>query len=81
MLLKVIIFFRRFFGWVKIWNLCDFIRNFVYQNFRKSTKSFYFQSLDRGMNKIKTEYIFELYITQAFFCPMSQNFNTTRSGD
>ena len=29
------------------------------------------QSLDRGMNKI----------TQAFFCHLSQNFNTTRSGD
>ena len=27
------------------------------------------------------KYFFELYITQAFFCPLSQNINTTRSGD
>ena len=31
--------------------------------------------------KSKNEYIFELYITQALFCPLSQNFNTTRSWD
>ena len=34
------------------------------------------QSLDRGMNKIKKR-IFLL--TQAFFCPLSWNFTTTRS--
>ena len=33
------------------------------------------------MNKIKKRIIFELYITQAFFCPLSQNLNITRSRD
>ena len=33
--------------------------------------------LDRGMKKNikKTQYIFEPYITQAFFCPRSWNFS------
>ena len=34
-----------------------------------------------GWTKFKNEYIFELYITQASFCPVSWNFTTTRSGD
>ena len=36
---------------------------------------------DGGLIKSKNKYFFELYMAQAFFCPMSQNFNTTRSGD
>ena len=34
-----------------------------------------------GWTKLKNDYIFELYITQAFFCPRSWNFTTTRSRD
>ena len=33
-----------------------------------------------GWTKSKNEYYFELYITKAFFCPLSWNFTTTRSG-
>ena len=36
----------------------------------------FLQLLDRGMNKIlKKEYIFEPYVTKAFFCPRSWNFH------
>ena len=34
------------------------------------------------MNKVKKQqYFSELYVTQAFLCPLSWNFPTTRSGD
>ena len=47
----------------------------------ENPRKVFLQSLDRGMNKINKQIFFELYITQAFFCPLSQNFSTTRSGD
>ena len=58
-------------------NSSEILRIKISENPRKS----FLQSLDRGMNKIRKRYIFELYMTQAFFFPQSQNFNTTRPGD
>ena len=39
----------------------------------KNPRKGFLQSLDWGMNKNKYEQFFELYITQAFFCPLSWN--------
>ena len=49
---------------------------------KKSAKSFFFTIAGSGdeQNFKKNIYIFALYITQAFFCPLSWNFSTTRSG-
>ena len=51
------------------------------KNVRKSIKRFVYNRWIGGWSKSKNEYFFYLYITQAFFCPLKQNFNTTRSGD
>ena len=49
---------------------------------QKIRKSFFFTIAGSGdeQNLNKNIYIFALYITQAFFCPLSWNFSTTRSG-
>ena len=43
--------------------------NKIYENPRKG----FLQLLTRGLTKLKNEYIFEPYVTQAFFCPRSWN--------
>ena len=34
----------------------------------ENPRKYFLQLLARGMDKIKNEYIFEPYVTQAFFC-------------
>ena len=50
------------------------------KNSENPRKGFYNRGIG-GWTKSKNEYFFELSITQAFFCPFSWNFTTTRSGD
>ena len=44
-------------------------------------KGFFYNRWIGGWTKSKNKYLFELYITQAVFLPLSWNFTTTRSGD
>ena len=60
----------------------DVHKKFCLLKFPKIREKFFFIIAGSGVRtKLKNEYIFELYITQAFFCPLSQNYSTTRSGD
>ena len=71
------IFLCGFFAWVKYGK---FIKDFEF-NISENPRKALWQSLDRGINNMKNEYLFELCITQAFFCSLSGNFTTSRSGD
>ena len=50
-------------------NSQEMLCNKISENPRKG----FLQMLARGMTKFKNEYIFERFVTQAFFCPRSWN--------
>ena len=75
------IFFRGFFCWVKILKMMLIPKKFCALKFPKICEKVFTIAGSRDEQTLKKEYIFELYITQAFFCLLSWNFTTTRSKD
>ena len=73
------IFFRGFFGWIKIWKMMEIHEKCCVIKFLKIPEKVFNYRWIGGWAKSKNEYFFELYITQAFFCPLSWIFTTTRS--
>ena len=69
--------FRIFFGWVKIWRMALIPKKFCLIKFQKIDEKVFYNRLIGVWTKSKNEYFLEIYITQAFYWPLSWNFTTT----
>ena len=71
--LKIVKKKRGFFGWVKIWKIMQIYKKCCEIKFPKIREKVFYNCSLGGWTKLKNEYIFEPYVTQAFFCPRLWN--------